>query len=293
MPPNKPRYRSGYSHEETEQVKSACLTVAVTLGTLMDDLCIVGGLVPSLLIDQQLGPDPDTGDLHPGTNDLDVGLAIGLLDDEQYTEISRRLSQEDFEPDHNEVGNLTPQRWKLDGLSVTVDFLMPPVPGATRGGRIHHLEGNFGALITPGLELAFDERHEIPIDGFTLKGEAARRNIPVCGPGAFTILKSLAFAGRGEPKDAYDLVYVLRRWPKGVGDVANRLASHAREHRDIVETGLRELANNFAAPESIGPLRAAAFEGSQGDDLAAAAADAHGYADDLLRACRERGLTIG
>lgn len=61
-PPAKPRHRSGYSPEETEQVRSVCLTVAVTLGALMGELCIVGGLVPNLLIDQQIGPDPGTGD---------------------------------------------------------------------------------------------------------------------------------------------------------------------------------------------------------------------------------------
>jgi hypothetical protein len=119
----------------------------MTLGALMDELCIVGGLVPNLLIDQQSGPDPDTGDLHPGTNDLDVGLAVGLLNDDQYAEISHRLRQEGFAPDHNENGNPTPQRWKLAGFSVTVDFLLPPIPGATRGGRVHKLEGDFGALI--------------------------------------------------------------------------------------------------------------------------------------------------
>ena len=32
----------------------------------------------------------------------------------------------------------------------------------------------------------------------------------MCGPGAFVVLKALAFRDRGEPKDAYDLVYVLR-----------------------------------------------------------------------------------
>ena len=32
-------------------VEATCLTVAVTLGALMDRLCIVGGLVPSLLIE--------------------------------------------------------------------------------------------------------------------------------------------------------------------------------------------------------------------------------------------------
>lgn len=53
-PSAKPRDRSGYSPAETEQVKSLCLTVAVTLGALMGELCVVGGLVPSLLIDQQI-----------------------------------------------------------------------------------------------------------------------------------------------------------------------------------------------------------------------------------------------
>jgi hypothetical protein len=146
------------------------------------------------------GPRPDTGDGHPGANDLDVGLAIGLLDDEQYAEISHRLRQEGFAPDHNENGNPTPQRWKLADFAVTVDFLLPPIPGAVTGGRVHKLEGDFGALIAPGLEVAFDERHEITVSGHTLKGETVRRRIPVCGPAAFAVLKSFAFADRGEPK---------------------------------------------------------------------------------------------
>lgn len=44
----KPRHRSGYTSEETELVRSACLTVAVTLGAYLGDVVIVGGLVPSL-----------------------------------------------------------------------------------------------------------------------------------------------------------------------------------------------------------------------------------------------------
>ncbi len=56
--PHKPRHYTGYRREETEQVEAACLTVAVTLGALMDRLCIVGGLVPSLIIDRRIGADP-------------------------------------------------------------------------------------------------------------------------------------------------------------------------------------------------------------------------------------------
>ncbi len=125
-PPHGNVASDGGSCRAWQEVISACLTVAVTLGALLDDLCVVGGLVPSLLIDQRIGPDPVTGDTHPGTNDLDVGLAVGLLNDEQYAEISHRLRQEGFGPDVNENGNPTPQRWKLAGFRVTVDFLLPP-----------------------------------------------------------------------------------------------------------------------------------------------------------------------
>jgi hypothetical protein len=286
----KPRHKSGYRPEETEQVEAACLTIALTLGALMDDLCIVGGFVPSLLIDSRVGPDPDTGDLHVGTNDLDVALNIALLDDEQYTAISERLRQEGFEPDVNEQGNPTPQRWRLGELDVTVDFLLPPIPGAQKGGRIQPLEGDFAALIAPGAELAFGERIEVTVEGHTLGGEKAKREIPICGPGAFVVLKGLAFADRSEPKDAYDLVYVLRRWPDGVSNIAERLARHAAEHPELVRKALRCLARDFAEQESPGPKRVAAFEGAEGEDLAAEEADAHGYVDDLLRACAERDL---
>lgn len=53
--PEKPRHQSGYKGEDLEQVKSACLTVAVTLGAYMDDLCIVGGVDDLLTASQSRG----------------------------------------------------------------------------------------------------------------------------------------------------------------------------------------------------------------------------------------------
>lgn len=79
--------------------------MAMTLGAILDDLCIVGGLVPALLIDHA-GDRADTEhEEHPGTNDLDLGLSLALLDDERYAEISDRLGREGFEPDTNDAGN--------------------------------------------------------------------------------------------------------------------------------------------------------------------------------------------
>ena len=287
--PDKPRHRSGYSVEETEQVRAVCLTVAVTLGAYLDDLCIVGGLVPPLLIDTAR-TDDDDDDLHPGTNDLDVALALALLDDERYAEISRRLRSEGFEADTNESGNPTVQRWRLGELKVTIDFLMPPAPHQDRTMRVQNLEPDFGALVTPGLELAFDERVQIELDGHTLAGERARRSVPVCGPAAFVVLKALAFGHRSEPKDAYDLVYVIRHTAGRGAAIAERLQRHSERHADIVARALELLARDFETPETLGPRRAATFVIVEDAELEEAAADAHGFVDDLLRAAAALGL---
>lgn len=200
------------------------------------------------------------------------------------------MRQEGFGPDKNSKGNPTPQRWKLGSLKVTIDFLLPPISGAEEGGRLQPLESDLSALIAPGLQLAQHEREEVLLDGYTLKGEQVKRAVPICGPATFTVLKALAFHDRGEPKDAFDLVYVLRRWPAGISDIADRLAVHTETEPAVVADALSKLTVDFDSPESHGPLRAAEFDGPPNSDLDASAADAHGYIDDLLTLCRRRSL---
>jgi len=295
--PEKPRHRSGYGAEEFEQVKAACLTVAVTLGAYLDDVRIVGGLVPALLIDTtRADEDEEADERHPGTNDLDIGLALALLDDERYAEISARLRAEGFEVDTNDNGNPTVQRWRLGELKVTIDFLMPPAPDQVPRMRVQNLQPDFGALVTPGLELAFEESVDVELDGHTLRGERVRRTIPVCGPAAFVVLKALAFGQRGEPKDAYDLVYVIRHTPGGGRAIAERLAGHSERHDPIVEQALGLLTRDFQPPDGLGPGRTAEFavvRPAAPGELDNAAADAHGYVDDLLGACGELNLSVG
>lgn len=289
-PDLKPRHRSGYSREETEQVEMVCLTVIGALGAYVDDLCVVGGLVPVLLIDRRLGLDDTEEDRHPGTNDFDVGLSIALLDEERYVEVSKRLRAEGFGPDENESGNEVRQRWRLEDLEVTVDFLMAPPPGHADDERLHDLEPDLAALVTQGLDLAFEEKIDVELDGTTIRGEKLRRMIPVCGPAAFLILKALAFADRMEHKDAFDLLYLLRRFPDSPAAIVEQLALHASHDEKAVEAALAALANDFDEIDSIGPRRAAEFSAETPEGMDALAADAHGYVDDLLRACRERGL---
>jgi len=109
--PEKPKRASEYKSEDVELVRSTCLYVATRLGDLMDDVVIVGGLVPSLIIDQAALPD---GSLpHVGTMDLDVGLKLAILDEGRYRTLTERLRNANFKPDETDEGRPTTQRWRV------------------------------------------------------------------------------------------------------------------------------------------------------------------------------------
>ena len=220
--PEKPTTASGYPQGQVARVKSTCLYLATKLGDLMDELVVVGGLVPSLLIDQEQLPENVTP--HVGTLDLDLGLAFALVGEQRYQDVVERLRNAKFTADVNEEGKPTRQRWRISDPPVTVDFLIEPEQGAeAQAGRLFPLTKDWAAIIAPGLHLAFRNNQVVTLDGRTIVGETAKRDIRVCGAGAFVVLKALALHIRGENKDAYDLFYLLRNYGRGVSDVATHL----------------------------------------------------------------------
>lgn len=259
----KPQLASEYTDAQLEQVKSTCLHVATRLSDFLDDIVVVGGLVPSLLIPRD--DLPRGVEAHVGTLDLDLGFELGILDQQHYSNIAERLRNAGFSPDENEAGNPTRQRWvDHDSPGVTVDFLIPPSKPDDRGGDIRDLEQDFAAVITPGLMLAFSDRKFITLDGTTTKGDKCRRDIPVCGPGAYVVLKALAFRNRAEPKDAYDLYYVVAHFRGGPQSVATHLKSLGDGHE--VRSATEILRSDFTDHDGIGPRSTARFLSGDVDD---------------------------
>ena len=272
---SKPETMDEYRGDSLALVRSTCLYVATKLGDMLDDIVIVGGLVPSLLVDQETLP---WGlDEHAGTMDLDMGLSLALLEEERYRELGFRLKDAGFEPDLNSAGNPTSQRWRTTlPLSTTVDFLIPPSLDTDTGGSLRHIEPNFAAVITPGLHLAFQDRRRIKLSGQTPLGEQTERYVWVCGAAAFTVLKAIAFQGRGANKDAYDLTYIWRGL--GIEVVAGDIEPFLTDPH--VDQALTIIKENFTGHDSPGPVRAAAFAtGGRDDDLQA---DVVGLAQGLL-----------
>lgn len=244
---HKPQHISGYDSGTTAALHRLCLLLATRLNDLMPDVRIVGGLVPSLITDTSVR---DGGHPHVGTMDLDLGLQISVLDGSRYQEISRRLRGAGFTNHTAESSHKTRQSW-IHENGLTVDFLIPPANEDSKPGGLQDLEHDFAAVITPGLELAFLDYETIELDDNLPTGDQVTRSIWVCGPGAFLVLKALAFRNRAEPKDAYDLHYMLTQWTGGVEDIVQRVCNLARN--PLVETAVEYLKEDFSSIDSIGP----------------------------------------
>jgi len=279
--PEKPSRATDYSKAQIQLVKETCLYIATVLEDYMEQAVIVGGLVPSILIDQK--NLPDGADTHVGTIDLDLGLTLAIFDEKRYQAITDRLRSAKFSPDVNEQGNLTRQRWKIEEAGkVTIDFLVPPVSEDDEGGQIKDIEKDFAAVITPGLELAFKDRIKIALEGYTIFGENAKRDVYVCGPGAFVVLKALAFRKRGENKDAYDLYYHIRNYGSSVEDIAETLKPllHEKEAKEAIKI----LNEDFTSNDSVGTVRVARFITGGTDE--AIQAEMAGFVRNLLDLCK-------
>jgi hypothetical protein len=166
---------------------------------------------------------------------------------------------------------------------VTVDFLIPATLETDRGGALRNLEEGFAAIITPGLELAFEDKQLVTLKGTTLHREQAIREVWVCEAGAFTVLKALAFEGRGENKDAYDLIYLLQNYGRGIADVFEHL--HPLLGRPSAQQAVAILERDFIGVESVGIVRFAEFLGNRDDETLRA--DAAGAARSLLAMCKK------
>ena len=273
---SKPSTADGYDYEQLGLVRSTCLYIATKLGDLLDEIVVVGGLVPDLLIDK--ADLPSGLEPHAGTMDLDMGVALAMLNHERYRELSMRLRDAGFKPDLNVHGRMRLQTWTgRPAYHVSVDFLIPPTADSDQGGRLLHIESDLAAVVTPGVELAFQGRRQLELSGRTPSGASATRTIPVCNPGAFTVLKALAFGNRAENKDAYDLFYV---WSGvGIPEVVKSLT--ALQPSGYIDDALEVVARDFCNHDGLGPLATAEFIMSGPDDNVQA--DVVGRALELLR----------
>jgi hypothetical protein len=176
----KPNNAAGYPSDQAARVKATCLYLATKLGDLMPELVVVGGLVPSLLVDQQ--NLPENVEPHAGTLDLDLGLAFAFVGEERYQEVSERLRNAGFSPDKNSFVRccrmpVRSRRWNTCGLISRMP--RPLGRGGSRnfclGGRMRRSKRTRWALYPNFSTNVIEKLQRVKVIGLTALGLLLQR----------------------------------------------------------------------------------------------------------------------
>jgi len=278
---NSPASAADYSSQSIARIRATGRYVATALGDLMEHVVVVGGLVPSLIIDQH--ELPIGAPHHLGTMDLDLGFSLAILDHDRCATVDERLRRHKLLPDPRAVGLEAERRRCHNGpeSSTMIDLLVERTSDADWEGQTLQLSPGLAAMVTPSLNVAFADCLSVTLSGEPGAEGCETNLVRVCGPGAFVVMKAIAFELRREdkgPKDAYDLYYVLRHYGAGITDVID----HFHAIGGFVDTARAKniLRNHFSEPDAAGPKAVARFFGSRRDD--AIQADVAGLVRRLL-----------
>lgn len=255
----------GYSDAATNRCERA-------LGTLMRGIgqpwrhrvCLVGGLVPRYLVQADRYDHPE----HVGSTDVDVALrlAIDAQDDGAYATLESNLKRNGFVRVDG-----SSWRWAadIDGEFVVLELLGDSVeatPGTVFRPKVTPPAGagGVGLLCVRGVELAFGDALTISRDVLLLDGARSTVEFHVANLAPFVALKADAYLDRRKPKDAYDLVYVLRWWQGGPQAAAEAVASSPVAREPFVTSAISRVLGDFAAPDRAGAIDYASLNVSSG-----------------------------
>lgn len=264
-----------YSADQVEAARSVLLELVHLLGEYRDDIVVVGGWVPQLILPPGRTP-------HVGSIDVDLALNHRNLREAGYATIQTLLARRGYEQDPRQP--FIYHRTVVvhgDVIKVEVDFLAGEYEGTGAKHRTQPVhEGR--ARKARGCDLAFDLYVETNIEGQLPEGGRDQARIRVSSVVAFLVMKGMALHDRLKEKDAWDIYFTLINYPGGLDALAEEIRLHL--NHGLVQEGLRKIAEKFASPEDVGPKFVVDFEDIQDrDERAIRMRDAYERVGYLLR----------
>lgn len=254
-----------YNNEATKRCERV-------LGTLMrgigqpwrDKVCLVGGLVPLYLVQGDGYAQP----AHVGSTDVDVALRLAVEAEDlgAYATLETNLKRNGF----SRVDGSS-WRWAadVDGDVVVLEFLGDM--GDVKPGTVFRPKvappagaGGVGLLCVRGLELAFRDSITITRDLQLLDGAYSAVDFRVANLTPFVALKADAYLDRRKPKDAYDLVYVLRWWKGGPEAAAAAVAASPVASDPFLASAVSRVAGDFSEANRVGAVDYASLAAPSG-----------------------------
>src|SRR5438105_2496468 len=233
--------------------EAALLTAWSSLERFHTDLVLVGGLAVKYLTKPGGGLLPG-----PVTMDVDFGLKLAA-EGGQYGSMADDLAGQGFKRD--DKGRYVRQ---FETMPVFIDF-MTGHPTATAGTA---LVDGVPAEVFPGVARALETRRNVSVEGKDLFGATQKAVVPVAGIGALLVLKLNAFAGRQQPKDAYDVLLSVTRFVEGPDAAIAAFQAEAAAGNRGFSRAVETLRRHFLESGHSGPLRCAQFvlDGQTGID---------------------------
>lgn len=269
------------SFDYSEGQKEAAHRILVELVNLFaeyaDDIRIVGGWVPDLMF-------PNEG--HIGSIDVDVLINHLSLTDSGYQTMAKILLKNGYQ-EHPEKYFSFIKEVEIDGVvyQVDVDILAGMYGGTTKKKRSQHVQG-VKALKATGGNFAFEvPPYQVKVEAKRPDGAIDVAKVNVVATAPYLIMKTAAL-GRGKPKDAYDIYFLIKHYRGGVKALATEFAEYA--NNSIVLDMLVKLEDKFKSENHAGPVDVADFLAPDDDDeRAMLLRDSYEQVQELIRLVRK------
>lgn len=249
--------RINYSTEIVSAARSVLLELAHLLGEYRDDMVVVGGWVPELLL-------PESSRPHVGSVDVDLALNHLSLQEHRYRTLKQLLLQRGYRQDEQQPFIFYRTVPTTSGnVVVQVDLLAGEYEGTGRSHRTQRFE-DARARKARGCDLAFELFSEVKVQGRLPGGGDDQVLVRVAGIVPFLVMKGMALADRIKEKDAWDIYYSVRNYPGGLDALVQEFRPHVTH--GLVQEGLQKIAEKFASPTHVGPKWVADFEEISDDE---------------------------
>lgn len=247
---------SDYEEDKLKACQSVLVEVIHLLGDYVDDIAIVGGWVPTLLL-------PHSDEKHIGTMDVDIALNRENINDEAYSTIHKILTKSGYVQSTKRGAQFKYIKEILINshlYRIEVDLLTGEYGGGTGKKRRHEPVQDVMALKARGVDFVFGRTEPVQITA-ELPGDGGRDTVKcrVAGVVPFIVMKSIVLVRRKKEKDAYDLVFLIRHFPGG-GNAIVKLLRPDIENGLVLEA-LKNLREKFSSPDDYGPAAVAHFLG--------------------------------
>lgn len=242
--------RRDYTAEGVEAARSVLVELVHLLGEYKDDIVLIGGWVPEVLLPHYTGP-------HVGSMDVDIALNHQKIQEEGYKRIEALLRRRGYRQGEQPFIFFREVNVGDKVINVEVNLLAGEYEGTSKSHRHQKIQG-IRARKVRGCDLVFEMPKEIKLKGRLPNGAHDTVTVLVSSIVPFIVMKAMAMDVRIKEKDAWDIYYCMLNYPGGIEALGEEFMLHL--HHGLVREGLQKIAGKFSSEKAFDPKSVVDFE---------------------------------